>query len=118
MSKVMAAALALIVVCATGTAPVLSGAGPADEVYQAIRANELARLKTLIRTKSEANVKDEAGDTPLMHAAAIGSLDAVKLLVDAGADVNGRNTFESTPLIWAATDIAKVRYLLDKGADV
>jgi ankyrin repeat protein len=118
MSKFMAAAtLSTVLVWAAATAPVLSGAGP-DDVYQAIRANDLTRLGTLVRTKADANAKDESGDTLLMRAAAIASVDAVKLLVDAGADVNGRNMFDSTPLVWAATDLAKVRYLIDQGADV
>ena len=119
MSKITAAAtLSTMLVWAAGAAPVLSGAGPGEDTYQAIRANDLTRLRTLVRTQADANAKDEAGDTLLMRAAAIGSLDAMNLLIEAGADVNGRNTFDSTPLIWAATDLAKVRRLIDKGADV
>ena len=53
-----------------------------------------------------------------MYAAALGSLDAVKLLVEAGAKVNTANDFGATPLMWCAGDLAKVRYLLSKGADV
>ncbi len=118
MSKVLAAAaLSTMAVWAVGAAPVQPGA-QSQNAYQAIRANDLTRLRTLIRTKADANAKDEAGDTLLMHAAAIASLDAMNLLIEAGAEVNGRNTFDSTPLIWAATDLAKVRSLVDKGADV
>ena len=53
-----------------------------------------------------------------MHAAAIGSLDAVRLLLDQGADVNAKNAAGATPLMWAATDLAKVRLLVERGADV
>ena len=53
-----------------------------------------------------------------MYAAALGSLDAVKLLVEAGAKVNAANDFGATPLMWCAGDLAKVRYLLSKGASV
>src|SRR4029453_3644313 len=54
----------------------------------------------------------------LMVAAETGSLDAMKMLIDRGADVNGRNTYGSTALMWSVTDLKKVRLLLDHGADV
>ena len=79
--------------------------------YQAIRNNDSSALRDLIRT-SGVDTRDKRGTTPLMYAAAVGSQDAMKLLVEAGADVN------ATPLMWAAGDIAKVRLLLAKGADV
>src|ERR1035437_4890680 len=68
--------------------------------------------------KSGANTRDSRHTTPLMYAAALGSLDAVKLLVEAGAKVNAANDFGATPLMWCAGDLAKVRYLLSKGASV
>ena len=37
------------------------------------------------------DTRDQRGTTLLMHAAAIGSPDAVKLLLDSGADVNAKN---------------------------
>ena len=53
-----------------------------------------------------------------MHAAAIGSVEAMQLLIDKGADVNARSTAGATALMWAATDLAKVRLLVEHGADV
>jgi ankyrin repeat protein len=85
--------------------------------YQAIRSNDLAAVEGLIQ-KSGVDVRDRRGTTPLMYAGAVGSLDAMKLLVDAGADVNAKNTFDATALMWAAGHIEKVRLLLAKGADV
>ena len=53
-----------------------------------------------------------------MYAAEIGSLDAMRLLIDRGADVNAQNAFGSTALMWSVSDPAKVRLLLDHGAQV
>jgi ankyrin repeat protein len=90
---------------------------PSDRFYQAIRNNDLSSLRTLIKT-SDVNIKDQRESTPLMYAAAYGSLDAVKLLLDAGADVNAKNAFDVTALLWCANELAKVRSLIEKGANV
>ena len=70
------------------------------------------------RRSADVTVHDRRGNTPLMYAAAFGSVEAVRLLIDAGADVNARNGFDATPLIWAAGNLAKARLLLEHGADV
>jgi ankyrin repeat protein len=93
-------------------AGVLAAAGPED-VFQAIRNNRLETLKG-----ADLKVRDRRGNTPLIYAAAFGSPEAVSMLLDAGAGVNDRNSFDATPLIWAAADPAKVRLLLAHGADV
>ena len=71
-----------------------------------------------MREGADVNVKDAHGETPLMYAAIVGSLDAMKFLIEKGADVNVQNNFGSTALIWSATDLAKVRLLIDHGANV
>lgn len=118
MLKVFAAVLLGVWVYAVQSASVVTGAASAGEIYQAIRTNDLARLKTLVATRADANVADQSGETPLMSAAAAGSIDAMQLLVDRGADVNAQNAFGSTALIWSVTDLAKTRLLLDRGAKV
>src|SRR5207302_8330864 len=95
------------------------GAQPdaSSRFYQDVRNNDLASLRSLIKS-SDVNTKDERGSTPLMFAAAFGSVDGMKLLLDAGAEVNAKNAFDVTALHWCAGDLAKVRLLLPKGADV
>jgi ankyrin repeat protein len=90
---------------------------PSERFYQAIRNNDLPTLRALLKS-SDVNVKDRRESTPLMYAAAYGSLDAMKLLLDAGADVNAKNTFDVTALLWCANDLAKARLLVEKGANV
>ena len=103
-------------------------------------------LKTLIENcaqsscsglNTDVNAGNEFGKTALMYAAQHGFADSVKILLDAGADVNAKtdktpavrichgddfciNNAERTALMYAAQegnlDIA--RYLVEKGADI
>ena len=50
-------------------------------------------------TYLQVNLKDGRGITPLMQAAVVGSREAMKLLIDRGADVNAKNAFDSTALM-------------------
>ena len=95
----------------------LAAATSSEEFYKAIRANDLAQLKSLMDA-GDVNLKDRHGATPLMYAAAVGSADAVKMLLAAGADAKVKNAFDATPLMWCAANIDKVRMLVDAGADV
>lgn len=88
------------------------------KLYSAIRDNNLAQLKSLLSEKTAANTADERGQTPLMYAALTGSVEAMRLLIDRGADVNAQNAYGSTALMWSLAEPAKVRLLLDHGADV
>jgi ankyrin repeat protein len=107
-------ASAIVGISAQAPAP-----GASDLFYAAIRSGEVAQLTALVQKPSDVNVKERRGSaTPLMHAAAFGSLDAVRLLLDKGADVNAKSASGATALMWAATDLAKVRLLVERGADV
>ena len=53
-----------------------------------------------------------------MHAAAFGNIETLRVLLDAGAEVNGRNRADATALLWAAGDAEKARLLIERGADV
>jgi ankyrin repeat protein len=88
-----------------------------DDFYKAIRANDLTLLENLI-AKSDVNIKDRHGATPLMYAAAVGSVDAIKALLAKGADAKAKNSFDATALMWGVANPEKVRLLLDAGADV
>lgn len=102
--------LAMIAVAAMAQEP--------EQFYSAIRENNLAQLKALLDQKASANLADPRGITPLMYAAEVGSLDAMRVLIDRGADVNAQNDIGSTALMWSVSDPAKVRLLLDHGAQV
>jgi len=99
------------------TASVAFAENASDSIYTAIRNNDLPALRTLIKT-SGADLKDQRGQTPLMIAAAFGSLDAMKFLIAEGASVKATSDAGVTALHWCTGDIDKVRLLLDHGADV
>ena len=106
------------IACVLTTIAIAAMAQDPDKFYSVIRENNLPQLKALLGQESDAAVADSRGITPLMYAAEIGSLDAMRLLIDRGADVNAQNAFGSTALMWSASDPAKVRLLLDHGAQV
>ena len=85
--------------------------------YLPIRNNDLTTLRKLIDNPGP-KARDGRGNSPLMYSAALGSLESMRLLLDAGADPNAANDFAATPLMWCAGDAAKVRLLLSKGAKV
>ena len=91
---------------------------PSDAFYNAIRANDLQGLNGMLAAHANVNTKDERGITPLMYTAWVGSVEAMTLLLDHGADPNLTNNSGSTALMLAATEIAKVRLLKDHGANV
>ncbi|MDP8979686.1 MAG: ankyrin repeat domain-containing protein [Acidobacteriota bacterium] len=95
----------------------LSPAAENSPFYLPIRNNDPPALRKLIQHPGP-KVRDSRGNSPLMYAAALGSLESMRLLLDAGADPNAANDFAATPLMWCAGDAAKVRLLLSKGAQV
>jgi ankyrin repeat protein len=105
-----ACVLALAALSATGQ--------DAEQFYSPIRENKLGEIAKLLERKDAVNTADDRGITPLMYAAAMGSAEAMRLLIDHGADVNAQNGYGSTALMWSVSDPAKVRLLLDHGAQV
>ena len=84
-----------------------------------IHRHDLAGVRSALASdKTLAASADASGSTALMHAAYAGTLDIMNTLVEAGADVNGRNERKATALHWAVADAAKLRLLLSKGADI
>jgi ankyrin repeat protein len=108
--------IAGIVLFLAVTALGLGAAG--DDLFSAVRAGEAARVKALMQSRTDANVRDDLRATPLMYAAALPALDCVRLLLDGGADVNAATTNGSTALMWATGQPETVRLLIDHGADV
>ena len=91
-------------------------AATVQELFRAIRSNDLARVRELSHDPSISKSADDKGITPLLYASAFGSLDAMRTLIDAGVDVNAAEPQGATPLHWAACDPARVKLLLEHGA--
>lgn len=88
-------------------------------LISAVRSADIKQLADLLAVNPDlVKAKDRAGSTALHHAAGFGTLAAMKLLLDKGADPNATNRRKSTPLFWAIHDEAKVRLLIERGADL
>jgi hypothetical protein len=96
---------------------------PETPLTQAAVRNDVAALRQLL---DDGHKADEGGDswTALIWASRSGSIEAMTVLLDAGADVNrpgstGDN-WDATPLQHAILErqTAAVRLLLDRGADL
>lgn len=110
--------LAIVVFACTTALGAQDATSPSGEFYSAIRANDLARLEALLKSGADPNVRDpRGGATPLMNAAVVGSVAAMKLLLDYKADPDLTNSAGATALVWAAADLDRVRLLLERGAD-
>ena len=64
-----------------------------ESLWEAARAGEIARITAALDQGANVNAKAKYDVTALTFAAGNGRLDAVKLLVARGADVNARDTF-------------------------
>jgi ankyrin repeat protein len=104
--------------CVLMAVALCASAASSDDFARAIRANDLAALRKLANTPAAANLENKLHSRPLHYAAIYGSAEAVRILLEAGADPNARNQQEATPLIYAAWDFTKTRLLVEKGAQV
>src|SRR5687767_6994071 len=95
-----------------------TAASSGASLLEAIRRNDDAGVKALIRSGVDLNLPDEHGTTPLMHAALLAGPRVVRRLIVGGAAVNAANRFGATALMWAVSQPENVRLLLQHGADV
>lgn len=115
MKMVLLCVTALL--CAWAAENVNAPSADANDYFRAIRANDLKTLRQLTAAGS-ANVRDKLDMSALHYAALYGSTESVRLLLDAGADVNARNKSQATPLLYGAYSFEKTKLLVGKGADV
>ena len=138
--------------CQNGSAPVVerllkagvraNATGPLGEtaLHLCSRTGKPEAVRVLIANGASIDVIENwRGQTPLMWAAAEGHGDAMKVLIEAGADVNARSSIivwerqrseeprdkwlppgGLTPLLFAAREgkVASAKVLLDAGADI
>jgi ankyrin repeat protein len=84
-------------------------------MWAADHAGNAAVLRALLQAGAHVNLKNDVEHTALSWAMRDGDLEMVKVLLDAGADVNGVGV-----LIWAAYygDAPATRLLLERGVDI
>jgi len=98
--------------------PLLVHAGEAeDRLLLAVRTSDVAALKAALASGVNVNTKFRYDRMALSFAADRGNAEVVKVLLEAGADVNARDTFYSmdamSQAVWAcappASDITRKR---------
>lgn len=91
------------------------------QLAQACDKGHIEKVKELLSdaTKEYINEPDHAATSPVQMAALKGHVEIVKLLIDAGANINGANRFGDTPLIDAVENSHAdvVELLLEHGVD-
>jgi cytochrome c len=92
----------------------------ADPLHDAAKAGDVARIEQLLQEGADVNASDALG-TALHWATLRAHTDAVRLLLERGADPNAESSVGSvgTPLHAAASkgDVESVTMLLQRGAD-
>jgi ankyrin repeat protein len=86
---------------------------------EALRRGDLQQFtKSVAEDPKLLNTRGPEGSTPFMYAVLYTGAPTLERLLKQGADVNKRNDANATALMWAATDLEKVRLLVAHGADV
>jgi ankyrin repeat protein len=88
-------------------------------LIKAVKANDIAGVRALIKSGAGVNTKAGDGSTALLWAANNGSMEIARALVAAKATVDTANDFGITPLIQASRvgHAAMVEFLLGAGAN-
>jgi ankyrin repeat protein len=90
-----------------------------EDIFSAAAKGRLETVRTHLDLGMEADVRDKAGNTPLILAAGSGNFPLVDLLLNRGANIDADNKQGFTPLFSAvqAGDVRMVYFLLERGAD-
>ncbi|KAM4630901.1 histone-lysine N-methyltransferase EHMT2 [Polymixia lowei] len=90
-------------------------------LLEAIINNHVEVTRYLVQSGASVYHAEDDGYTGLHHAAKLGNLDIVNLLLETGqVDINAQDSGGWTPIIWAAEHkhVDVIRALLNRGADV
>ena len=93
--------------------------GEISDLFEAIEAGDLESMRKFIRQGCDVEeISDERwGMTPLLVAAELRNADAMKILLDAGADPNSEGESGFFPIHVATADLECLKVLLEAGGD-
>jgi hypothetical protein len=121
MKKINAWILVIAVLVVFGQTKKSVAAAPDVDIWKAAASGNIEAIKQYLAAGTDVDAKEPpGGGTPLLVAATFGQVEAAKLLIEKGANVNARSNDGATALHGAAffchTEIVKL--LLSKGAVV
>jgi ankyrin repeat protein len=91
------------------------------KIFNFVFSHDVNEIKKVIKSKIDANLIDEEGESILCTASRFRNIEIIKHLIENGADVNFKNkTFGFTPLMKASNsaNLDGIKILLENGADV
>src|SRR5262245_63420319 len=94
--------VAVCVIAAVLFAASTAAAEPQSPLVRAAKAQKFAAVRSLLKSGGDPRAAEADGTTALHWAAHWDNLDAVNVLLDAGAPVNARTDYGVTPLTLAA----------------
>ena len=109
--------LTLSITAVRGSESQAAGGTRYRDAVQVIRQGDLPGIRKLLTDRSVFELRDEAGTPLVMYAALYLNEDGLELFLSPPADPNATNKSGASALLWAATDLAKVRCLLRHGAN-
>ena len=86
----------------------------------AVEANNLYLVKYLIEHGTKPDIQDIDGNEALSYVTERTSPEVIAYLLDQGLDINHRNKFQNTPLMFAIRheNVPAVQFMVEHGADV
>jgi ankyrin repeat protein len=89
-----------------------------QQLFENLRQGKAFALRTAVAKGVDVNSRDDGGNTLLMQAAVYATAADLDFLLSQGADVNAANKAGHTVLMRAIPDLAKIKLLVEHGADV
>ncbi len=86
-------------------------------LFTALRANDCSAVDKMLAAGASATAASPAGASPLMYAAMYSDTGCMQSLLAHDADPNYTNPAGATALMWAVHDSARVKLLLESGAN-
>lgn len=112
-------AISVLVVNCMNRKPVKSDNETMKSIYKVIEENDIQQIKELINSKTDLEIRNQDGETPLMNAIYEDREEIAILLMNAGANVNAQDKILNSPFLYAGAEgkLNLVKAALKHGAD-